>query len=100
MAWMITCEDRPEAAALRQDKDLMARMWAWELSIRDKVLASGSLRGDDGQVPVGSLMILDVPSREAALEIWAQDPADQAGMRQAPVVRYWNPAILNREECV
>ena len=31
MAWMITSEDSAEAAALRQDKALMAAHWAYEL---------------------------------------------------------------------
>ena len=98
MAWLIMAEDRPEAAGLRQDADLMARMWAWELSIKDRVLAAGSLRDDAGRVPQGSLMVLDVASRDEALAIWAEDPANRAGMRHPPVVRFWNPAILDRTE--
>lgn len=76
----------------------MARMWAWELSIKDRVLAAGSLRDDSGRVPVGSMMVLDVASRDEALAIWAEDPANRAGMRHPPVVRFWNPAILDRHE--
>ena len=76
----------------------MARMWAWELSIKDKVLAAGSLRADDGLGITGSLMVLDVDTREEALAIWANDPATKAGLRQSPVVRFWNPAILNRTD--
>lgn len=97
MAWLIIAEDRGEAAALRQDKALMARMWAWELSLQDRILAAGSLRTDDGGTPVGSLMVLDVATRAEAEAIWASDPATQAGMRQPAQIRYWNPAILNRE---
>jgi len=98
MAWLIIAEDRATAAHLRHDKDLMTRMWAWELSIRDRVLASGSLRSDDGLVASGNLMVLDAASREEALAIWAADPATQAGLREPPVVRFWNPAILDRKE--
>ena len=96
MAWLIIAEDQSGAAALRQDKALMARMWAWELSLQDRILAAGSLRTDDGGTPVGSLMVLDVGSRAEAKAIWATDPATLAGMRQPPVIRFWNPAILNR----
>lgn len=98
MAWLILAEDGKEASALRQDAGLMAAMWAWELSIKDRVLAAGSLRDDSGQRALGSLMVLDVATKEEALAIWAEDPANKAGMRQAPVVRYWNPAILDRRE--
>jgi uncharacterized protein len=97
MAWLIIAEDQSGAAALRQDKALMARMWEWELSHRERILAAGSLRTDDGGTPVGSLMVLDVATRAEAEAIWATDPATIAGMRQPPVIRFWNPAILNRE---
>jgi uncharacterized protein len=97
MAWLIMAEDRSDAAALRQDKALMARMWDWELQQRDRILAAGSLRADDGVTPVGSLMVLDVASRAEAEAIWASDPATRAGLRQPPVIRFWNPAILNGE---
>lgn len=97
MAWLIIAEDRSEAAHLRQDKALMARMWDWELSLQPRILAAGSLRADDGVTPVGSLMVLDVPTRAEAEAIWATDPATIAGMRHPAQVRFWNPAILNRE---
>jgi len=98
MAWLILAEDAEGAAVLRQDRDLMARMWQWELSIKDRVLAAGSLRDDSGQHPVGSLMVLDVAGKDEALAIWASDPANQAALRRPPVVRFWNPAILDRTE--
>ena len=34
----------PKRRALRQDKALMAAHWAYELSIKDKIMAAGSLR--------------------------------------------------------
>ncbi len=34
--------------------------WAYELSIKDRILAAGSLRTDDGATPIGSLLILNV----------------------------------------
>jgi uncharacterized protein YciI len=98
MAWLIMADDRAAAAHLRQDKELMARMWDWELSVKDRVLAAGSLRSDDGRVATGSLMVLDVDTRDEALAIWASDPATKAGLRQPPVIQFWNPAILDRTD--
>lgn len=95
MAWMITSEDSTDAAALRQDKALMAAHWAYELSIKDKILAAGSLRSDDGLVPVGSLLILDVATKEEALALLAADPATRAGLRGKVTARFWNRAILD-----
>ncbi|MBS0565614.1 MAG: hypothetical protein JSR87_14435 [Proteobacteria bacterium] len=97
MAWLVIAEDGPRGPELRADKALMAAMWAWELSIRDRVLAAGSLRSDDGLTPVGSLMILDVATRDDALALIAGDPATKAGLRGEVTVRFWNRAILNRE---
>lgn len=95
MAWMITSEDSETAAALRQDRALMDAHWAYELSIKDKILAAGSLRTDDGKLPVGSLLILDVETKEEALALLQGDPATKAGLRGNISVRYWNRAILD-----
>lgn len=92
---MIVSEDSPEAADLRKDQSLMAAHWAYELSIRDRILAAGSLRSDDGKVPVGSLLILDVATRDEALALLAADPATKAGLRGKVTARYWNRAILD-----
>lgn len=98
MAWMIVSEDSPDAARLRADKALMAAHWAYELSIRDRILAAGSLRSDDGLTPNGSLLIVEAPTREAARALIDADPATQAGLRGTITIRYWNPAILNHVE--
>lgn len=98
MAWMIVSEDSPDAARLRADKALMAAHWAYELSIRERILAAGSLRTDDGLTPNGSLLIVEAPTREAARALIDADPATQAGLRGTITIRYWNPAILNHVE--
>ncbi len=98
MAWMIISEDSAEAAHLRADKRLMDAHWAYELSIRDRILAAGSLRDDSGQTPKGSLLILNVATRAEAQALLDADPATQAGLRGEVEIRYWNPAILNGVE--
>lgn len=97
MAWMIVSEDSELGPKLRADATLMAAHWQYELSIRDRILAAGSLRTDDGATPVGSLLIVDAPSRAAAEALIAADPATQAGLRGRITIRYWNPAILDGE---
>lgn len=94
MAWMIVSEDSAGAAKLRQDKALMAAHWEYEQSIRDRIIAAGSLRTDDGATPVGSLLILDVATREEALALLNGDPATKAGLRGKVSVRFWNKAIV------
>jgi uncharacterized protein YciI len=95
MAWMILSEDSDVGPMLRRDTALMAAHWAYELSIRDRILAAGSLRADDGLTPVGSLLIVEAPNREAAQALIDADPASQAGLRGRITIRYWNPAILS-----
>lgn len=98
MPWMIVCEDSPNGAALRADRAVMDAHWAYELSIRDRILAAGSLRADDGITPRGILLIVDVATRNEALALIEGDPATKAGLRGKIDVTFWNPAILNREE--
>jgi uncharacterized protein len=92
--WMIVSEDAPGGAAIRADRALMDAHWAYELSIKDRILAAGSLRTDDGVTPIGSLLVLDVETRAEAEAIIAADPATKAGLRGKITITRWNKAIL------
>jgi uncharacterized protein len=94
VAWMIVSEDSAEGPSLRQDKALMAAHWAYELSIRDRILAAGSLRTDDGKTPVGGEDCHRLVPRRHVEDEEPADPATKAGLRGTVSVRYWNPAIL------
>jgi len=98
MAWMIVSEDSAQGPSLRADRALMDAHWAYELSIRDRILAAGSLRSDDGLTPRGSLLIVEAASRDEALALVNGDPATRAGLRGTISVTYWNPAILDHRE--
>ena len=43
MPWMIVSEDSADGPRLRADAALMAAHWDYELSIKDRILAAGSL---------------------------------------------------------
>jgi uncharacterized protein YciI len=94
MPWLILSDDGPLGPALRADEDLMAAHWAYELSIRDRILAAGSLRSDDGTTKTGSLLIVEAPTRAAARALIEADPATRAGLRGRITIRRWNAAIL------
>lgn len=94
MPWMIVSDDAPNGPAIRKDRSVMDAHWAYELSIKDKILAAGSLRTDDGVTPIGSLLVLDVPTREDAMAIINADPATKAGLRGKITIKRWNRAIL------
>ena len=99
MAWMITARDSNEASKLRQDRVLMDAHWAYEQSIKSKILCAGSLRTDDGQTPIGSLLVLDVSTRAEAVALFEADPATKAGLRTDITVVRWNKAIFAYEVC-
>ena len=98
MPWLILSEDAPGAARLRADAVLMAAHWDYELSIKHRILAAGSLRSDDGLTPTGSLLLVGADSRDAAMALIRADPATAAGLRGSITIRYWNAAILDRQE--
>ncbi len=98
MPWLIVSNDSEMGPTIRADEEVMAAHWQYELSIKDRVIAAGSLRTDDGVTPTGSLLILDVETREEAQALIDADPATRAGLRGEISIRYWNWAILNRVE--
>lgn len=99
MAWMFVSEDGPKGPSLRADRALMDAHWAYEQSIRSKILCAGSLRSDDGVTPIGSLLVLDVESRADAEALFQADPATRAGLRQNVMIRRWNKAIFAGVVC-
>lgn len=94
MPWMIVSDDAPDSAAIRRNRAVMDAHWAYEQSIKGKILAAGSLRTDDGVTPIGSLLVLNVATREEAMAIVNADPATKAGLRGKMTVKRWNRAIL------
>ncbi len=99
MPWVIMSEDNPALPQLRRDKALMDAHWQYELSIKDRILCAGSLRTDDGETPIGRLLILDVETREEAERLFAADPATEADLRVNLVFKRWNCAIFDGRVC-
>jgi uncharacterized protein len=95
MPWMIFSEDSANGPRLRADTALMAAHWDYELSIKDRILAAGSLRSDDGESKIGSLLIVKADTRAEAQAIIDADPATQAGLRGKITLHRWNMAILD-----
>jgi uncharacterized protein YciI len=98
MAWLIVSNDNEKGPAIRADRMVMEAHWQYELGHRDVILASGSLRKDDGVTKLGSLVLLDVATRQEAEAYFAADPATRAGLRGAIEIRWLNVAILDRQE--
>ena len=95
MPWMIVSEDSADGPRLRADAALMAAHWDYELSIKDRILAAGSLRSDEGETKTGSLLIVNAASRAEAQALIDADPATRAGLRGKITIHRWNMAILD-----
>ena len=75
MLFAITCLDKPNALALRQ----ATRPAHLEYAGQHHVAFGGPLL-DAGGAPFGSLLVVDVESREDAERFAASDPYAQAGL--------------------
>ena len=83
--------DRTDAGDLRQrvrpaHKDYLA-------AVADRIAFAGPLTKDDGQTMLGSLLVIDFDSRDAAERWMADEPFTKAGLYQAvsvlPFTNLW-----------
>jgi len=98
MPWVIISEDHPDRRHLRQDDALMQEHIDYEAAIKDRILAAGSTRSDDGETPTGGLLILDVETREEAEALFNADPFTRAGLRANVIMTRWFRAFWDREQ--
>jgi len=67
--------DRPNALALRLEHDAARRAYVEEQEQAGiKVVLSGPLQSDNGEEMLGSLVVIEAPSRAAADHFVANDP--------------------------
>jgi uncharacterized protein YciI len=94
MLYIIYQEDGPDGAAMRE----RVRQSHFDYLDRHKdiLVLGGALLGDDGTARIGSVLIINVPSREAAEAFSADEPLRKAGVfRSVKITRMrrgqWNP---------
>ena len=94
MLYIIYQEDGPDGAAAREQ----ARQAHFDYLERhaDILVLGGALLADDGVARIGSVLIVNVPSREAAEAFSANEPLRKAGaFRSVKITRMrrgqWNP---------
>jgi uncharacterized protein YciI len=95
MLYIIYQEDGPDGAAIRE----RVRQSHFDYLDRhaDILVLGGALLADDGVARLGSVLIINVPSREAAEAFSADEPLRKAGVfRSVKITRMrrgqWNPA--------
>ena len=87
------CIDRPDSV----DKRMAARPdhLAFLKSLGDTLKLGGALLDDTGETPIGSLVVLEVESVDAAGEIMANDPYAKADLFDSVSLRPWKWFIGN-----
>ena len=94
MLYIIYQEDRPDAGAIRAaTKDAHL---AYLETHRDILVLGGAMLEDDGVGRLGSVLIINVPSRQAAEDFSASEPFRKAGLfKNVRITRMrrgqWNP---------
>ncbi|WP_022729429.1 YciI family protein [Fodinicurvata sediminis] len=78
MFFALICHDKANGLALRKEK--RPAHLAYLQGHADQLVYAGPLMGEDGQTPAGSLIVLDVPDRNAAESFAAGDPYARAGL--------------------
>jgi hypothetical protein len=91
MQFVIYAVDKPNHLALRMETR-PAHLKYLESFTKEIVLA-GPLLTDDGQTMIGSLFILEVPSRKEAEAFAANDPYRKAGVFVSVTVTAWRKAL-------
>jgi uncharacterized protein YciI len=84
MLYAITLIDKPGALALRQQ--MRPEHKAYLGTVADAIAFAGPLMADDGATMVGSLLVIDFPSRQAAQAWLAAEPFTKAGVYAATSV--------------
>ena len=95
MLYIIYQEDRDDGTAIRAAE--RERHLAYLERHRDILVLGGALTGDDGAARLGSCLIINVPSRDAAEAFSRDEPFRRAGLfRTVKITRMrrgqWNPA--------
>ena len=78
MLYTFVLLDRPNGAELRQR--VRPELKAYLGEVGDRIAFAGPLTTDDGEAMIGSLLVIDFASREAAQSWLANEPFTRAGL--------------------
>jgi uncharacterized protein YciI len=84
MIFAILLLDRPGVAELRtkvrpEHRDYLAKL-------ADKMAFSGPLTSEDGKTAIGSLLVMDFPSKADAQAWLSEEPFTKAGVYEKPII--------------
>lgn len=92
MPYMIYSVDKSDSQSIR-DTHRTAH-YAFLEARQHLLISSGGLQDDAGQRFIGSVILLDVDTREQAQAFVDEDPFTRAGLAQTVVIERWKPAFL------
>ena len=100
MLYIVHCTDHPErSSAIRTEH--LAKHLAYLEQHADIILLGGARLADDGVTRIGSTLILNVPSRGAAVSFSENEPFRAAGLYRSVEIQrmrraQWRPEIAPR----
>ena len=94
MLWVISCVDKPNTAAIREQHLLPHRSYLQ--GQKGILVLAGATQSDDGKEAVGSLFVVNVNSRTEAKAFSDGDPFTKAGVFSSVTITrmrkgQWNP---------
>ena len=87
MLFLIKAENVPDGAALR--KSTIPAHVAYLNQYKSRFICGGPMLSDDGNDVIGSVMVLDMPSREALDSFLAKEPYNMAGLFRKIEIARW-----------
>lgn len=97
MLFAFICTDDPAEGLARRQANRPDHL-AWLEGLGDKVKAAGPLMNDENSEPLGSLLIIECESLEAARALATEDPYGKAGVFEHVAVQPWKWLFGNPEE--
>jgi len=98
MPYAIIAEDRPDGAAIRQER--RPEHLDYLDANKHLLLAAGAQFADDGTTPIGSLLLVDTDDRAEAEAFAKGDPFAQAGLFQSTRIVAWRKAFFDKQRLV
>jgi uncharacterized protein len=93
MRWVVIFEDTPEMLAIRKERE--AQHLAYLQLHEDEILIAGGLRDEPGGAFVGGLWVLEVGSKERAVQLIEADPYFAPSCRSY-LLRAWGKALAEK----
>jgi uncharacterized protein len=91
MEFLCYHRDRPGSAALRNE--LLEEHWSYMDRYATVMIARGPTFADDGDIPTGSVHIVDLPDAAAARAFAFDEPNYQAGVYRDVLLRRWRNSL-------